>query len=76
MKVDLPPRIPLEMEKEVNNQDDNLTGLFNDVLRELPQCMYNIQPLTHRLTQTADAAEIIVNNQRHPSEVSKLFYAE
>lgn len=68
MKVSLPPRVPLEMDNRRNNLDDtcNVNEMFSGIFDELSQNTYNIQPLSHRLTHTADAAEIVVNNQHHP----------
>lgn len=66
--MDLPPRVPLETDTGSHDLDENLSALFSDSYDELSNSTCTIQPLTDLLARTADAAEIILNNQCHPSE--------
>nr|XP_053634961.1 uncharacterized protein LOC128690317 isoform X2 [Cherax quadricarinatus] len=68
LKVDLPPRAPLEVNEGMSHLDGSLDPLFKSILVILSENMHNIQLQTNRLTHVADAAEIIINNQHHPIE--------
>ncbi|KAK8740711.1 hypothetical protein OTU49_002666 [Cherax quadricarinatus] len=68
LKVDLPPRAPLEVNEGMSHLDGSLDPLFKSILVLLSENMHNIQLQTNRLTHVADAAEIIINNQHHPIE--------
>lgn len=65
--MDLPLKAPLEVDG-VSHFDENLSASAKDTLDTLSKSSHNIQMHTHRLTHIADAVEIIINNQHHPTE--------
>ncbi|KAG7178009.1 uncharacterized protein LOC121857862 [Homarus americanus] len=68
LKVSLPPRALIEVDGGVTQLDEKFNSLVKDTMDTLSENTKSIQQHTHHLMQVADAAEVIVNNQYHPTE--------
>ncbi|XP_042868111.1 uncharacterized protein LOC122250652 [Penaeus japonicus] len=69
LKVDLPPRPPLELDNNTSHLNTNLSSMLEASSCALSENMKNLQPHNHRLTHLAEAMDILTSNRNNPMEV-------
>ncbi|KAK3857865.1 hypothetical protein Pcinc_035912 [Petrolisthes cinctipes] len=68
MEVELPPRVPFVMGEGTERLDEHITCLVDETLTPLSQSSRSIQQHTLRLSNLAQATEMVINNHNHPTE--------
>ncbi|XP_037778694.1 uncharacterized protein LOC119575256 [Penaeus monodon] len=69
LKVDLPPRPPLEVDNNSSHLNANLASMLEASSCVLSENMNDLQPHNHRLTHLAEAMDVLTSNRNNPMEV-------
>lgn len=74
MAVELPPRIQHVMSGEADQLDKQISCLVDETLAPLSQSSRSIQQHALRLSNLAQAAEVVMNNHNHPIEAIMSYF--